>query len=380
MMFEPEYKPLRRAYGFDEVSLVPGDVTINPDQVDTKFQLEDLTFDIPVLAAAMDGVVDPNFAGCLHRFGGLAVMNLEGVQTRYEDPTAVLREISEAPNDEVTALLQRIYTAPMKEHLIAQRIKEIKSQGAVCAVSLTPANTKRFAPLSVEAGADVIVVQSTVTTARHRSKSYHGLRFSELVQQIRVPVMVGNTVSFNGTLELMETGIDAVLVGVGPGAACTSREVIGIGVPQVTATMDCAAARDTYYKSSGRYVGIITDGGMRTGGDICKAIAAGADAVMLGSSFAQTAEAPGRGCHWGMATPHAALPRGTRVKVGVSTSIEQLLFGPTSRTDGTQNLMGALRLGMSMCGAEDIKEMHQAQIVIAPSIKTEGKIYQMLQN
>ena len=380
MMFEPEYKPLRRAYGFDEVSLVPGDVTINPDQVDTKFQLEDLTFDIPVLAAAMDGVVNPNFAGCLHRFGGLAVMNLEGVQTRYEDPTAVLREISEAPNDEVTALLQRIYTAPMKEHLIAQRIKEIKSQGAVCAVSLTPANTKRFAPLSVEAGADVIVVQSTVTTARHRSKSYHGLRFSELVQQIRVPVMVGNTVSFSGTLELMETGIDAVLVGVGPGAACTSREVIGIGVPQVTATMDCAAARDTYYKSSGKYVAIITDGGMRTGGDICKAIAAGADAVMLGSSFAQTAEAPGRGCHWGMATPHAALPRGTRVKVGVSTSIEQLLFGPTSRTDGTQNLMGALRLGMSMCGAEDIKEMHQAQIVIAPSIKTEGKIYQMLQN
>ena len=380
MMFEPEYKPLRRAYGFDEVSLVPGDVTINPDQVDTKFQLEDLTFDIPVLAAAMDGVVNPNFAGCLHRFGGLAVMNLEGVQTRYEDPTAVLREISEAPNDEVTALLQRIYTAPMKEHLIAQRIKEIKSQGAVCAVSLTPANTKRFAPLSVEAGADVIVVQSTVTTARHRSKSYHGLRFSELVQQIRVPVMVGNTVSFSGTLELMETGIDAVLVGVGPGAACTSREVIGIGVPQVTATMDCAAARDTYYKSSGRYVAIITDGGMRTGGDICKAIASGADAVMLGSSFAQTAEAPGRGCHWGMATPHAALPRGTRVKVGVSTSIEQLLFGPTSRTDGTQNLMGALRLGMSMCGAEDIKEMHQAQIVIAPSIKTEGKIYQMLQN
>jgi len=380
MMFEPEYKPLRRAYGFDEVSLVPGDVTINPDQVDTKFQLEDLTFDIPVLAAAMDGVVDPNFAGCLHRLGGLAVMNLEGVQTRYEDPTAVLREIAEAPNDEVTALLQRIYTAPMKEHLIAQRIKEIKSQGAVCAVSLTPANTKRFAPLSVEAGADVIVVQSTVTTARHRSKSYHGLRFSELVQQIRVPVMVGNTVSFSGTLELMETGINAVLVGVGPGAACTSREVIGIGVPQVTATMDCAAARETYYKSSGRYVGIITDGGMRTGGDICKAIAAGADAVMLGSSFAQTAEAPGRGCHWGMATPHAALPRGTRVKVGVTTSIEQLLFGPTSRTDGTQNLMGALRLGMSMCGAEDIKEMHQAQIVIAPSIKTEGKIYQMLQN
>ena len=380
MMFEPEFKPLRRAYGFDEVALVPGEITINPEQVDTRFSIGPHTFEIPVLAAAMDGVVDPAFAIALHQVGGLAVLNLEGVQTRYEDPDSVLQEITETSKENITALLQRFYTESIKEHLIARRIKEVKEQGAVCAVSMTPANTKKFAPLSVEAGADVIVVQSTVTTAQHRSKSYRGLIFSELKQQVPIPVVVGNTVSFNTTLELMENGIDGVLVGVGPGAACTSREVLGIGVPQVTATMDCAAARDTYYKSSGRYVPIITDGGIRTGGDVCKSVASGADAVMLGSSFAQTTEAPGRGNHWGMATPHGALPRGTRVKVGVNTCIKQLLFGPTSRTDGTENLVGALRLGMSMCGASTIEEMHDTQLVIAPSIKTEGKIYQMLQN
>ncbi len=380
MMFEPEFKPLRRAYGFDEVALVPGEITINPEQVDTRFSIGPHTFEIPVLAAAMDGVVDPAFAIALHQLGGLAVLNLEGVQTRYEDPDSVLQEITETSKENITALLQKFYTESIKEHLIARRIKEVKEKGAVCAVSMTPANTKKFAPLSVEAGADVIVVQSTVTTAQHRSKSYRGLIFSELKQQVPVPVVVGNTVSFNTTLELMENGIDGVLVGVGPGAACTSREVLGIGVPQVTATMDCAAARDTYYKSSGRYVPIITDGGIRTGGDVCKSIASGADAVMLGSSFAQTTEAPGRGNHWGMATPHGALPRGTRVKVGVNTCIKQLLFGPTSRTDGTENLVGALRLGMSMCGASTIEEMHDTQLVIAPSIKTEGKIYQMLQN
>ena len=380
MMFEPEFKPLRRAYGFDEVALVPGEITINPEQVDTRFSIGPHTFEIPVLAAAMDGVVDPAFAIALHQLGGLAVLNLEGVQTRYEDPDSVLQEITETSKENITALLQKFYTESIKEHLIARRIKEVKEKGAVCAVSMTPANTKKYAPLSVEAGADVIVVQSTVTTAQHRSKSYRGLIFSELKQQVPVPVVVGNTVSFNTTLELMENGIDGVLVGVGPGAACTSREVLGIGVPQVTATMDCAAARDTYYKSSGRYVPIITDGGIRTGGDVCKSIASGADAVMLGSSFAQTTEAPGRGNHWGMATPHGALPRGTRVKVGVNTCIKQLLFGPTSRTDGTENLVGALQLGMSMCGASTIEEMHDTQLVIAPSIKTEGKIYQMLQN
>lgn len=375
--YEPEFRELRRAYGFDEVALVPGDVTINPDQVDTTFCLGHLRFDIPILASAMDGVVDPAFAVALHRFGGLAVLNLEGVQTRYENPEDVLQEIADASGQEATAILQRIYTRPIKEDLIARRVREVKDQGAVCAVSMTPANTKRFAPLSVEAGADVIVVQSTVTTARHRSKSYRGLIFSELVEQVPVPVIVGNTVGFHATLELMETGIHGVLVGVGPGAACTSREVLGIGVPQVTATLDSAAARDAFYRDTGRYIPIITDGGMRTGGDVCKAFAAGADAVMIGSPFAQTHEAPGKGNHWGMATPHSTLPRGTRVKVGVNTNLEQLLFGPTSRTDGTENLVGALRLGMSMCGADTIEEMHQTEIIVAPAIKTEGKIYQL---
>lgn len=375
--YEPEFRELRRAYGFDEVALVPGDVTINPDQVDTTFNLGHLRFDIPILASAMDGVVDPAFVVALHRFGGLAVLNLEGVQTRYETPEEVLQEIADASGQEATAILQRIYTRPIKEDLIARRVREVKDQGAVCAVSMTPANTKRFAPLSVEAGADVIVVQSTVTTARHHSKSYRGLIFSELVDQVPVPVIVGNTVGFHATLELMETGIQGVLVGVGPGAACTSREVLGIGVPQVTATLDSAAARDAFYRETGRYIPIITDGGMRTGGDVCKAFAAGADAVMIGSPFAQTREAPGKGNHWGMATPHSTLPRGTRVKVGVNTTLEQLLFGPTSRTDGTENLVGALRLGMSMCGADTIEEMHQTEIIIAPAIKTEGKIYQI---
>ncbi len=377
-MFEPEYKPLRRAYGFDDVSLVPGDVTINPNQVDTTWTVGGFSFTIPFLAAAMDGVVDPHFAGELHKAGGLAVMNLEGVQCRYDDPDAVLEQIAKAPRDQVTALLQQIYTEPLKEHLVAERIRQVKLTGAVCAVAIAPANTKRLAPLCVEAGADIIDVAATVTTARHRSTSVKGLDLAELKRTIKVPVIVGNVVSYSASLELMETGIDAVLVGVGPGAACTSREVIGVGVPQITATMDCAAARDAYYKATGRYVSIITDGGMRTGGDICKAFASGADAVMLGSSFAGTKEAPGRGYHWGMATPHAALPRGTRVHVGVKNDLQKLLFGPTSRTDGTENLVGALRLGMSMCGADHIKEMHEAQIVISPSIKTEGKIYQMI--
>jgi IMP dehydrogenase len=311
--------------------------------------------------------------------GGLAVLNLEGVQTRYDDPDAVLEEIAAAPKHEVTGLMQKIYAAPIQERLIGERVRQIKQAGGIAAVSCTPANTKRFAPYAVDAGADVIVVQSTVTTARHISKSVRGLRFDELVSQISVPVVVGNTVSYAATKELMETGVAGILIGVGPGAACTSREVLGIGVPQVTATIDGAAARDAYYAETGRYVPIITDGGLRTGGDVCKAIAAGADAVMLGSSFAGTEEAPGRGHHWGMATPHAELPRGTRVTVGVNTTLERLLFGPTSRTDGTENLIGALRTAMGVCGARNIREFQEAELVIAPAIKTEGKIYQLQQ-
>jgi IMP dehydrogenase len=325
----------------------------------------------------MDGVVDVNFAIAYGRLGGLAVLNLEGIQTRYDDPDAVLDEIAAASKEEATALIQKAYAAPIREDLIGTRIRQIKEAGVPCAVSCTPANTKRFAPLAVEAGVDIFVVASTVTTARHISKSTHGLRFEELTRQLPVPVVVGNTVTYAATKELMETGVAAVLVGVGPGAACTSREVLGVGVPQITATIDCAAARNDHYRETGRYVPIITDGGIRTGGDVCKALAAGADAVMIGSPFARTAEAPGRGYHWGMATPHAELPRGTRVSVGVDTTLERLLYGPTSRTDGTENLVGALRTCMGVCGARVIPEFQQAELVVAPSIKTEGKLYQL---
>ena len=378
-MAVPQFKEMRRSYSFDEVALVPGDFTINPEQVNIDFSLGGLTFSIPILAAAMDGVVDTNFAVSMSKLGGLAVLNLEGVQTRYQDASSVLAEIANAPADEITSLLQKVYSAPIKENLIGDRIRELKSQGSVCAASVTPQNTKRFAPITVEAGIDVLVVQSTVTTARHISKSYLGLIFSELVQSVPIPIVVGNCVNFSAALDLMRTGISGILVGVGPGAACTTREVLGVGVPQVTATMDCAAAREQYLRESGRYVAVITDGGIRTGGDLCKAFASGADAVMLGSILAQAKEAPGRGNHWGMANPHPALPRGTRIKVGTSGTLEQILFGPTSATGGTENLIGALRTGMGMCGALIIKEMQRVEMVIAPAIRTEGKQLQLMQ-
>ncbi len=376
-MSNPSFKQLKQSYGFDEVAIVPGDVTINPDQTNIDFSIDKVKLSIPILAAAMDAVTDVNFAILLSKMGGLAVLNLEGVQTRYDKPQDVLAEIAQAPDTEVTALLQKIYSQPIKEDLIGKRIRAIKQGEALCAVSCTPANAKRFAPIAAEAGADIFVVQSTVTTARHISKSARGLIFSELCESVKIPVVVGNCVSYSACLELMKTGIAAVLVGVGPGAACTTREVLGIGVPQITSTIDCAAARDTYFKETGRYVPIITDGGFRKGGDICKAIAAGADAVMLGSIFAQAKEAPGHGFHWGMANPHPALPRGTRIKVRTTGTLEQILFGPTSVTDGTQNLVGALRTAMGVCGAATIKEMHKAEMVIAPSITTEGKYWQM---
>ena len=372
-----QVRELRRTYGFEEVAIVPGDVTTNPELSDPTLRIGPYDFSIPILASAMDAIVSPEFAGLMAKAGGLGVMNLEGVFSRYEDPIAAIQEVSSAPREGLTEVLQRIYTAPMKEHLIGQRVQEIKATGAVIAVSVTPQNTKRLAPLAVEAGADIIVVQSTVTTARHISTSYTGLHFSELVEQLPVPVLVGNTVTASATLELMEQGIAGVLVGVGPGAACTTRDVTGMGVPQVSATLECAAARDEFYARTGRYVVIITDGGIRTGGDFCKAMAAGADGVMIGTPFAQTYEAPGGGFNWGMASPHPALPRGTRINVGAQATLEQVLFGPSHRTDGTHNLIGALKVSMSMVGATTIEEFHErAELVVAPTIATEGKIFQ----
>ncbi|MBI4187210.1 MAG: GuaB3 family IMP dehydrogenase-related protein [Chloroflexi bacterium] len=377
-MSVPEYKQLRRSYGFDEVAIVPGDVTINPDQTNIELKVDSFTCSIPIIASAMDAVTDVNFAILMSKMGGVAVLNLEGVQTRYDDPGEVLADIARASNAEATPLLQKVYSQPIKESLIAERIQAIKKAGATCAVSVAPANAKRFAPIVAEAGADIFVVQSTVTSARHISKSYRGLSFSELRQLVGIPIIVGNCVSYTACLELARTGVSGVLVGVGPGAACTSREVLGIGVPQITATMDCAAARDQYLAESGRYVPVITDGGFRKGGDLCKAFAAGADAVMLGSIFAQAKEAPGLGYHWGMANPHPVLPRGTRIKVGTAGTLEQILYGPTSVTDGSQNLVGALRTAMGICGAFNVAEMHKAEMVFAPAITTEGKSWQLM--
>ena len=359
------------------MAIVPGDVTINPDQTTTDLEIGPCHMAIPILAAAMDAVVSPSFAAKMHQAGGLAVMNLEGLQTRYDDPEERLASIAEAPKEEATAILQRLYSEPIRDELVGRRIQEIKGAGATCALSMTPPSAKRMAPAAVEAGADIIVIQSTVTTARHISKSYHGLVFSELLDMVSVPVIVGNCVTYSTALELMETGIDGILVGVGPGAACTTREVVGVGVPQVTATLDCAAAREEYFSRTGKYVAVITDGGIRTGGDLCKAIVAGADGVMIGTPFAQTQEAPGKGFNWGMATPDAALPRGTRINVGVRGTLEQVLFGPTSLTDGTQNLVGALKVCMGMCGAFSIRDLHRAEMIVAPAIQTEGKVFQM---
>ena len=379
-MVSPRFKQLRRSYGFDEVAIVPGDITVNPDQTNIDLEIGDFTFSIPILASAMDAVVDVNFATLMNKLGGLAVLNLDGVQTRYDNPHEVLAEIIQASNDNVTSLLQKVYSQSIKENLIGERIQAIKKSEAVCAVSVAPANAKRFAPIAAEAQADILVVQSTVTSARHVSKSSRGLILSELAESIPMPVIVGNCVSYSACLELMKTGVSGILVGVGPGAACTSREVLGVGVPQITATIDCAAARDQYQKEPGRYVPIITDGGFRKGGDLCKAITAGADAVMIGSIFAQTKEAPGLGYHWGMSHPHPALPRGTRIKVSTTDTLEQILFGPASVTDGSQNLIGALRTAMGVCGADTIQAMHQVEMVIAPAITTEGKSWQLAQS
>ena len=369
-------KRARRAYGFDEVALVPGVVTVNPSEIDVTFALDGVALDIPVLASAMDGVVDPRFAREMGRLGGLAVLNLDGVQTRYEDPGEVLQAIADAPREEINLLLQKIYSQPVQDGLIGQRIEEIKEGGVRVAVSSIPNHAEKRAGIVQEAGADVLVVQGTVLTARHISKSYRQLSFRELTASVDIPVVAGNCVDYATALELMDTGIKGLLVGVGPGAACTSRAVLGIGVPQVTATSDCSAARDDHYRRSGERIAIITDGGMRIGGDVCKAFASGADAVMIGSVFAASAEAAGRGNHWGMATPDPALPRGTRIKTGVKGTLEEVLFGPAHVDDGSMNLIGALKNSMGLCGARSIREFQLTEMVIAPSITTEGKAQQ----
>ena len=375
----------RVTYGFDEIALVPGRVTINPNEVDTRFRLsrrdgEPIELKIPILASAMDGVVDVRFAIEMSKLGGLAVLNLEGVQTRYKNPQEVLQKIVDAEKAEITALLQKIYLEPVQEDLIAARVRQIKDAGAIAAVSSIPQKAQQYGAIAQAAGADIFVVQSTVSTVEHISTEYKSLDLAKFCSDMRIPVIVGNTVGYDVTLAIMECGPAAVLIGVGPGAACTSRGVLGLGVPQVTATVDCAAARDAYFKKTSRYVPIITDGGMSKGGDVCKALACGADAVMVGSAFAKAHEAPGCGYHWGMATPHANLPRGTRIKVGATGSLKQILFGPAEVDDGSQNLVGAITTCMGNVGARNLPEFQQTEIIIAPSIKTEGKLFQTVQS
>lgn len=373
------FKRARRAYGFDEVALVPGRVTINPEEVDSSFELGPLRLQVPILAAAMDGVVDVGFAIEMGRLGGMAILNLDGLQTRYADPSSVLAEIAEAPREHINALLQKVYQAPVREQLIAERITAVKRAQVPVGVSTVPAHASRRARLVEEAGADCLVVQGTVLTARHISRSYEQLSFEKLCSELRIPVIAGNCVEYETALELMQSGIAGILVGVGPGAACTTRGVLGVGVPQVTATSDVAAARETYLEQRGRRVQVITDGGMRVGGDIAKAFASGADAVMVGSIFAGTSDAAGGGYHWGMATPDPNLPRGTRIKVGQRGTLRQVLLGPARVDDGTQNLVGALRSAMGVCGARTIREFQQTEVVIAPAIQSEGKLFQQAQ-
>ena len=371
----------RRCYGFDEIALVPGTVTLNPHEVDPSWPLDGQRYPVPILASAMDGVVDVDFAIAFGKMGGLAVLNLEGVQTRYENAKEILAKIVKSQQgDKATEFIQKAYREPIKEKLIGKRIQEIKKGKVPCVVSAIPQRAEKFGPIAQEAGAGVFVVQSTISTVRHISTEYKSLDIKKFCKSMKIPVVVGNCVTYPVALELMRSGVSAILVGLGPGAACTTRGVLGIGVPQVTATVDCSAARDFYFKQTGRYVSVITDGGMRTGGDVCKAFACGADAVMIGSPFARSKEAPGGGYHWGMATPHANLPRGTRIHVGVTGSLEEILFGPARTDDGTQNLMGALTTAMGSVGARNMKEFQLTEIIIAPSIQTEGKLAQRTQH
>ncbi|MEM7793961.1 MAG: GuaB3 family IMP dehydrogenase-related protein [Cyanobacteria bacterium P01_C01_bin.118] len=374
-------KTARRAYGIDEIALVPGPKTLDPELADTRWTIGNVNREIPIIASAMDGVVDVRMAVELAKLGALGVLNLEGIQTRYEDPNPVLDRIASVGKADFVPLMQEIYAKPVKPTLIQQRIAEIKSQGGIAAVSLTPMGAAKYGQTVAEASADLVFIQATVVSTNHLAPgSIVPLDLAKFCAEMPMPVILGNCVTYEVTLELMKAGAAGVLVGIGPGAACTSRGVLGVGVPQATAVSDCAAARNDYQRETGRYVPVIADGGLVTGGDICKSIASGADGVMIGSPFARAAEAPGRGFHWGMATPSPVLPRGTRINVGTTGTLEQILRGPAQLDDGTHNLLGALKTSMGTLGAKDLKDMQQVEVVIAPSLLTEGKVYQKAQH
>jgi IMP dehydrogenase len=372
-------KTARRAYGLDEIAIVPSRRTRDPEDIDISWSLGELHLDLPCLASALDAAVDPTTAGIIGSLGGLAVLNLEGLQTRYEDPGPVFEEIASLPEQKATRVMQEIYTEPIKEELIFRRVQEIKDKGVIAAASLTPQRVERYHLAAVEAGLDVLVVQGTVVSAEHVSRSVEPLNLMEFVPSLNVPVVVGGCASYSTALHLMRTGAVGVLVGVGPGRICTTRGVIGVGVPQATAVSDAAAARMRHYLETGQYVNVIADGGMRTGGDVARAIACGADAVMLGSAFAKAEEAPGRGYSWGMATFHPTLPRGTRISTRTTGTLEEILVGPAHENDGTLNLMGALRMSMATTGYQNIKEFQKAEVMYAPSLNTEGKLEQRSQ-
>jgi IMP dehydrogenase len=366
-------KKARRAYGFDDIAIVPSRRTRDPDDVDISWKLGDYRFELPLLASAMDGVVSPETAGILGELGGLAVLNLEGIFTRYQDAEEQLERISQLPKEEATREMQEIYQEPVKPELIARRVEEIKSKGVVAAASLTPQRVLQHHEIALEAGLDILVIQGTVVSGEHVSESTEPLNLKEFIPSLDVPVVVGGCASYHTGLHLMRTGAAAVLVGVGPGAACTTRGVLGIGVPQATAIADVAAARSQHMLETGEYVKVIADGGMRNGGDVAKAIACGADAVMIGSPLARAYEAPGRGFHWGMATFHPTLPRGARVATVQNGSLEEILVGPARENDGTFNLMGGLRTSMATTGYKDIAEFNRAELMVAPALQTEGK-------
>jgi IMP dehydrogenase len=373
-------KSARRAYGIDEIALVPGGKTLDPSLADTSWTIGNISREIPIIASAMDGVVDVNMAALLSDLGAIGVINLDGIQTRYADTAPILDQIAAVGKDEFVSLMQKLYAEPVKPELITQRIKEIKERGAIAAASSTPVNAEKYGFLAAQAGCDLFFVQSTVVSTTHLAPDgFTSLNLAEFCQKMPIPVILGNCVTYEVTLELLQSGAAAILVGIGPGAACTSRGVLGVGIPQATAVADCAAARDDFYTQTGRYIPIIADGGLITGGDICKAIACGADGVMIGSPLARAKEAPGRGFHWGMATPSPVLPRGTRIKVGTTGTIAQILRGPAGLDDGTHNLLGALKTSMGTLGAKTICEMQQVEVVIAPSLLTEGKVYQKAQ-